>query len=126
MSSNIRILIKINYICSVFYFIRQFISTTNSIESRFISIIRLYFKVCQWVWSQKFLDPQPALIVLSSALITPLPASIFPDKLAPSVPSNILRKPTFCSLTSIFTVSVIPFNNIPFLREIYLLLKNHH
>ena len=38
---------------------------------------------------------------------------IFPNKPAQSVPSNILRKPPFCSLTSFFTVSVIPSNNIP-------------
>ena len=37
MCSNIRILIKIYYICSIFYFIRQIISRRNLIKSRFKS-----------------------------------------------------------------------------------------
>ena len=103
MSSNIRILMKIYYICSIFYFIRQIISRINSIESRFILVIRLYFKICQWVGSQIFLDPLPALIVPSPALITPLPNKFFvnssPSKEAPKVPTSSDRKPPFCSLT---------------------------
>ena len=54
------------------------------------------------VASQSFLDPYPALIVPFVVLATPLPASIFPNKLAPSIPNNILRKPYFRPLTSFF------------------------
>ena len=43
------------------------------------------------------LDPLPTLTVLSPALITPLPANIFPNRLVPNVPNNILRNPPFCS-----------------------------
>ena len=89
------------------HLIRQIISRINPIKSGLILIICFYFKVCQWVGSQNFSDPLPALI-------TSLPANIFPNKLTPSVPSNIPRKLPFCSLTSFFTISVIPSNNIPF------------
>ena len=67
--------------------------------------------------NQNFLDPQPALIVPSPALITPMPDYFFVNKStskeAPKVPKSIDIKPPFCSLTSFFTFSVIPFNNIP-------------
>ena len=57
-------------------------------------------------------------MLLFSALITPLPDKFFvnrsPSKEAPKVPRSIDRKSDFCSLTSFFTVSVIPSNNIPF------------
>ena len=39
------------------------------------------------------MNPSPALFI-------PLPANIFPNKLAPNVPINTLRNPHFCSLTS--------------------------
>ena len=49
-------------------------------------------------WNQSFfiedlLDPQTALFI-------PSPANIFPNKLAPNVPNNILRNPPFCSFAS--------------------------
>ena len=47
----------------------------------------------------------------SPALITPLPASIFPNKIAPNVSNNILRNPPFSSFVSSFVVSLTPFNN---------------
>ena len=34
------------------------------------------------------------------ALFIPFPAKIFPNKLAPSEPINILKNPPFCYLTS--------------------------
>ena len=40
-------------------------------------------------------------------------ANIFPNKLAPSVPINILRNPPSCSFASSFIVSLTPFNSIP-------------
>ena len=57
MNSNIRIFININYIWSIFYFTGKIISTIETNKSRFILIIGLYLKVCQWVGSQNFLDP---------------------------------------------------------------------
>ena len=66
-------------------------------------------------------DPVPALLTLnllatspdpltpSPALFTPLPASIFPNKLAPYVPRN----PPFCSFVSFPSVWVMPFFNRP-------------
>ena len=47
------------------------------------------------------------------ALFIPLPAKIFPNKLALNVPNNILRNPRFCSEASFLIVSVTPFNNRP-------------
>ena len=66
-------------------------------------------------------DPVPALLTFnllatspdpltpSPALFTPLPASIFPNKLAPYVPRN----PPFCSFVSFPSVWVMPFFNRP-------------
>ena len=57
-------------------------------------------------WNQKkflsedFLDKKLILAVSSPAVITPLPANIFPNRLAPNVPNNILRNPLFCSFAS--------------------------
>ena len=62
---------------------------------------------------EDLLDPWPTLAVPSPALITPLPANIFPNRLAPNVPHSILRKPLLCSLPSFIIVSLTPFNNIP-------------
>ena len=63
------------------------------------------------------------MLVPSPALITPLPANIFVNELAPGVPSNILRKSIFCSLTSFFTVSVIRSNNKPFFSRDLIISK---
>ena len=58
------------------------------------------------LWNQKKilnedpLGPQPNLAVPFPALITPLPANIFSNRLPPNVPNNILRNPPFCSLAS--------------------------
>ena len=68
-------------------------------------------------WNQKnflsedFLEPQPTLAVPSPALITPLAASIFPNRLAPNVPNSILRNPPFCSFASFLIVSLTHSNN---------------
>ena len=59
------------------------------------------------------LDPWLTLAVPSPSLITPLPANIFPNRLAPNVPNNILRNPPFCSLASFLIVSLTPSNNNP-------------
>ena len=47
----------------------------------------------------------PALIVPSPALVTPLPASKFPNELAPNAPNNILRNLLcFISIVSLATI----------------------
>ena len=50
-------------------------------------------------WNQKnFLFEDP--LEPYPALTTPVPANISPNKLAPNLPNNILRNPSFCSLAS--------------------------
>ena len=49
----------------------------------------------------------------SPALFIHLPAKVFPSKLAPSVPNDILRNPPFYSLASFWIVLITPFNNKP-------------
>ena len=39
----------------------------------------------------------PALITPSPALITPFPADAFPNILTANIPTNIGKKPNFCS-----------------------------
>ena len=51
--------------------------------------------------------PSPALT------ITFPPVNKLPNKLAPNVPSNILKNPTLCSLFSFSIVLLTPFNKIP-------------
>ena len=64
--------------------------TIETNKSRLILIIGLYLKVCQWVGSQNFLDPEAALIIPSPALITLLPDKFFvnksPSKETPKIP----------------------------------------
>ena len=55
----------------------------------------------------------PARITPSAALITPLPANIFINKLAPNVSHNIPRNPHFYSFSSFLIVSLTPFINKP-------------
>ena len=43
----------------------------------------------------------------------PLPANIFPNKIAPNVTNKILRNPPFYSFASFWIVSLTPFNNKP-------------
>ena len=65
-----------------------------------------------------FILPSPALTIPSPALTIPWPALIIPfppvnklpNKLAPNVPSNILKNPPLCSLVSFSIVLLIPFN----------------
>ena len=61
--------------------------------------------------------PSPlALLVMlpSPALIIPFPLlNKLSNKLAPNVPSNILKNPPFCSLVSFLIVLLTPFNKIP-------------
>ena len=55
--------------------------------------------------------PSPALTIPSPALIIPFPpVNKLPNKLAPHVPSNILRNPPLCSLVSFLIVLLTPFN----------------
>ena len=49
----------------------------------------------------------------SPALFIPVPANIFPTKLAPNVPYNILRNPPFCSFALFSFFSLTPYNNKP-------------
>ena len=62
---------------------------------------------------RRHLKFEPALIVASSALITPysgmlekfgcltpLPVNIFPNKIAPNLLNNMLRNPHHCSFAS--------------------------
>ena len=70
-------------------------------------------------WNQKIflsedlLDPLPTLAIPSPALIIPLSANIFPNKLASNGLNNILRNLTFCYFASFLIVSLTPSNNIP-------------
>ena len=71
-------------------------------------------------YEKSILFPSPVLTVSSPALYIPLPFLFtlfpvrrFPNKLAPSVPNNVLRNPPFCSFTSFLTDSVTPVNNNP-------------
>ena len=61
-----------------------------------------------------FLLPAPALTIPSPTFIIPFPpVNKFLNKLAPNVPSNILKNPPLCSLVSFSIVLVTPFNKIP-------------
>ena len=61
-----------------------------------------------------FLLPSPARIIPSLALIIPFPpVNKFPNKLAPNVPSHILKNSPLCSLVSFSIVLLTPFNKIP-------------
>ena len=58
--------------------------------------------------------PSPALTIPSPVLTIPFPpVNRFPNKLAPNIPSNILKNPPLCSLVSFSIVLVTPFNKIP-------------
>ena len=95
------ILIKIYYICPIFYF-RWIISWINTIKLRFVLIILLYLLL------RRHLKLWPAVTVSSPALIVAypwlvaialLPVNRFPNKLAPKAPNDIPRNPPFCSFT---------------------------
>ena len=61
-----------------------------------------------------FLLPLRARTIPSPALIIPFPpVNKLPNKLAPNVPSNILKNPPLCSLVSFSIVLLTPFNKIP-------------
>ena len=67
----------------------------------------------------------PALTIPSPALIIPFPlVNKFPNKLAPNVPSNILKNPPLCSLLSFSIILVTPFKKIPEFT-IYFTILNH-
>ena len=57
--------------------------------------------------------PSPARTIPSPALIIPFPVNKVPIKLAPNVPSNILKNPLLSSLVSFSIVLLTPFNKIP-------------
>ena len=64
--------------------------------------------------SPAFTIPSPALAIPSPVLIIPFPpVNKFPNKLAPNLPSNILKNPLLYSLVSFSIVLVTPFNKIP-------------
>ena len=50
--------------------------------------------------NEDLLDLLPTLAVPSPAPITPLPANIFPIRLAPDIYNSILRNAPFCFLDS--------------------------
>ena len=54
LGSNITVLIKIYYIPSIFYFIRQIILLVHINKPRFILIVHFHFNICQWMnWEKK-------------------------------------------------------------------------
>ena len=57
--------------------------------------------------------PSRAVIVLSPALIVPLPLNRFPNKLAPKVLNSIRRNSPPCSLTLLLAASLTPFIHEP-------------
>ena len=68
--------------------------------------------------------PSPARTIPSPALIIPFPLfNKFPNKLAPNVPSNILKNPPLCSSVSFSIALVTPFNN--FYNIIHIFLFNN-
>ena len=116
------ILIKIYYIFPILYF-KWIISWIKTIKFRFILIIRSYFKICQRTRRNK--KSWPVLIVISSALIVPLPADRFPNKLAPKVPNNILKNPPFYSFASFLIVLPTPYFNSPdSSRDLIIFMKS--
>ena len=57
------------------------------------------------------LGPTPARTIPSPAHIIPFrPVDKLPNKLAPNVPSNILKNPPLCSLVSFLIVLFTRFN----------------
>ena len=63
-------------------------------------------------WPSQIL-PSGWLVTIASspALITPLPANMFPNKIALKVLNNVTRNPRFCSFASSLIISLIPFLN---------------
>ena len=57
-----------------------------------------------------FLFSEPTLTI-------PFPANKFPNKVAPKVPNNVLKNPSFCSFVSFLIVLVTPYSKmLEFLR----------
>ena len=56
--------------------------------------------------------PLPAFTIPSPALIIPFPVNKLTNKLAPKVPSNILKNPPLCSLVS-FSIVLLLLHQIP-------------
>ena len=57
--------------------------------------------------------PSPARTITSPALIIPFPpVNKLSNKLAPNVPSNILKNPPLCSLVSFSNALLTSFNKI--------------
>ena len=74
--------------------------------------------------------PSPALTIPSPAHIIPFPpVNKLPNKLAPNVPSNILKNPPFCSLVSFLIALLTLFKKIPefsnFHNNIHVFLFNN-
>ena len=107
MSSNIRILININYIWP-----HRLLYQANYLDNTFVfQSFLMDGAESKNFLSEDFLDSTLALP--SPALITPLPANIFSNRLAPYVPNSILRNHPFCSFASFLIVSLTPSNNNP-------------
>ena len=70
--------------------------------------------------------PSPARTIPSSAFIIPFPpVNKLPNKLAPNVPSNMLKNPPLCSLASFSIVLLTPFNKIPEFSRASLMVLIH-
>ena len=71
-----------------------------------------------------FLFPVPALTIPflflfpELALKIAFPVYKFPNNLAPKVPNNILKNPSFCSVVSFFIVLVTPLKKYQNLQEL--------
>ena len=72
---------------------------------------------------QNMLKSWHALIVPSPALIVPLPVNRFFNKLAPTVPNNILRNPPSCSFVAFLIDWPTSFINKPdYARDLIILM----
>ena len=63
-------------------------------------------------WSS-LIFPSQGLIALSLALIAPLPANRFPNKVAARVSINMPKNPTFYYFAAFLIVSLTPFIKKP-------------
>ena len=119
MCAYICIFIKVYYICSIFYCLRQIIYRINTIKPRLIFKYSLFQNLLkdEAALELSFSIPSPALSVPSQALIVPFLDKYFvnrsPSKLAPNVPHNILKNPPFSPFVLFLIASVTPFNKIP-------------
>ena len=95
MSSYWFIISKIYYTYPILYF-RWIVSWINSFKFRFILKLFLSFKIGERM--QQHQKSCSALNALPPALITPLPADTFSNKVAPNVPDSKWRNAFYCFL----------------------------